>query len=280
MKIDAHVHILPPQMIKNAEAIKEREAHFKLIHAGPKVKFATAEDLLAQMDETGIDKAVVFGFPFGDIGLCRESNDYIIESCQKYKERLIGFAMASPLDPCLEKEIARCHERGLQGVGELIPGAQHFDISDHKLMNSLTCVCRERQLPVLIHVNEQVGHIYPGKGATGPAEAYTFAVRNPDLTIIYAHWGGGLFFYELMPELKKNLTNVYYDTAASPYLYRPRVYEAARLAEVVPKVLLGSDYPLLSPARYFKEMDQTALSEEEKKMIAGDNAARIFLNKI
>ncbi|HOL16892.1 MAG TPA: amidohydrolase family protein [Bacillota bacterium] len=277
MIIDVHVHILSPDFIKAVDLYKEREAHFKLIHSGPKVKYATAEDLIASMDRCGVDKSVVFGFPFNDLGLCREANDYIIESCQKYQDRLIGFALAPPLNPGFEKEIARCHDKGLKGVGELIPDAGRFDIADQKQMKELAGVCRERGLPVLMHTNEQVGHYYPGKGGTGPARAYAFAVNNPGLTIIFAHWGGGLCFYEFMPELKKGLAHVYYDTAASPYLYQPRVYEAARLAEIIPKVMLGSDYPLLSPSRYFKEMAQTGLSEAEVELIAGQNAARVLL---
>jgi predicted TIM-barrel fold metal-dependent hydrolase len=271
-----HVHILSPDIIQNVEIYKKREAYFKLIHTGPKVRYATAEDLIAHMELCGVDRAVVFGFPFTDPGLCRETNDYIIESCKKYKEKLIGFALSSPLDSGFEQEIARCHDGGLQGVGELIPDAQQYDISDLKQMKSLAFICRERNLPVLMHVNEQVGHYYPGKGSTGPDRAYAFAAGNPDLTIIFAHWGGGLFFYELMPELKKVLANVYYDTAGSPYLYRPSVYEAARLVGIVHKVLLGSDYPLLPFSRYLKDMEKTGLSAEDKELISGDNAARVL----
>lgn len=276
MVIDVHVHILSPDFIREVETHKKRESHFRLLHSGPKVKYATAEDLLANMERCGVDKAVVFGFPFSDPGLCREINDYIIASCRKHAEKLIGFALAPPLAPWFEKEIARCHENGLCGVGELIPDAQHFNIADQKQMKNLAGVCRERALPILMHANEQVGHSYAGKGETGPSRAYAFAVNNPELTIIYAHWGGGLFFYEFMPELQKALTNVYYDTAASPYLYLPRVYEAARLAGIISKIMFGSDYPLLSPSRYFNEMDKTTLSTNEKEQIAGRNAARVL----
>ncbi len=279
MVIDVHAHILSPDFIKEVETHKKREDHFRLLHSAPKVKYATAEDLLSNMEQCGVDQSVIFGFPFSDPGLCREINDYIIDCCRKYTPRLIGFALAPPLSPWFEKEIARCHEKGLCGIGELIPDAQHFNIADQKQMENLTGVCRERALPILMHANEQVGHTYAGKGGTGPARAYTFAVNNPELTIIYAHWGGGLFFYELMPELQKALTNVYYDTAASPYLYRPQVYEAAGLAGIIPKILLGSDYPLLPPSRYFKEMAKTTLSDEEKEQISGRNAARVLLQQ-
>lgn len=277
MKIDVHVHILSPDFIKNVDKNMENEPHFKLIHTGPNVKFAAAEDVLQDMEKTGVDKSVVFPFPFKDTGRAREANDYIIESVNKYPEKLIGFALFPPLDPGLEAEITRCHEKGLKGIGELIPDAQKYDISDQKQMKNLAGICQERNLPVLVHANEQVGHYYTGKGETGPKRAYTFAVNNPELTIIFAHWGGGLFFYELMPELRKDLTHVYYDTAASPYLYYPQIYEAARTAGVLSKVMLGSDYPLLSPSRYFREMTKTDLNPEEKELIEGKNAASVLL---
>lgn len=277
MKIDVHVHILSPDFIKDVEKHKENEPHFKLIHSGPNVKYATAEDVIGDMEKTGVEKTVVFGFPFKDPGLCKEANDYIIESINKYRDKLIGFAVYPPLDPGFELEINRCYEKGLRGVGELIPDAQQFDISNQEHMKSLVDVCKERNLPLLMHANEQVGHYYTGKGETGPARAFNFAKDNPDLTIIFAHWGGGLFFYELMPEVRKALTNVFYDNAASPFLYYPQVYDAARAAGVLPKVMLGSDFPLLSPKRYFKEMEKAELSQEEKDMISGKTAASVLL---
>ena len=276
MIIDFHVHILSPDFISNVESHKKDEPHFSMIHTGPKVKYATAEDVVANMEKTGVHKTVVFAFPFKDIGRCREANNYVIDSCKKYDDKLIGFALAPPTNPGFEIEIERCHENGLKGIGEMIPDAQEFDISDEKQMRALTGIAKERNLPVLMHANEQVGHYYPGKGETGPLRAYKFASNNPEIKIIYAHWGGGLFFYEFMPELKKGLSNVYYDTAASPYLYIPQVYEAAKLAGIINKVLLGSDYPLLSPSRYFKELDKTSLKDEDKSLVKGGNALSVL----
>jgi uncharacterized protein len=41
-------------------------------------------------------------------------------------------------------------------------------------------------------------------------------------------------------------------------------------------ILLGTDYPLLKAARYFDEMDQAGITPEQKSLICGDNAARLF----
>jgi predicted TIM-barrel fold metal-dependent hydrolase len=274
VKIDVHVHILSPEFIQEIRGNMERDAHFKMLHASPKSKFATAETLLENMEKTGIDQSVVFGFPYHDLGMCRESNDYIIDAVRRYPNRLIGFAVVPPQDPDMENELVRCRQAGLRGAGEIVPLAVHTDISDQGQVGRFAAICRDLDFPILMHTNELVGHYYPGKGRIGPEQAYLFAVQNPDNKIILAHWGGGLFFYELMPELRQSLRHVFYDTAASPFLYRPDVYRVARLAGVLDKVLLGSDFPLLSPARYYEEWSAAGITKEEKAGIWGGNAAR------
>lgn len=276
MIIDVHNHILSPEVISAAGHYMTRDVHFRTLGESPKNKYATADEMVAQMAATGVDRAVVFGFAFRDPGLCRETNDYVIDAVRRYPDRLVGLACVSPLAPGLEGELARCHEAGLVGVGELFPDGQGYDLSDQAQVGLMAGLCRERGMPVLLHTNEQVGHFYPGKGATGPVRAAAFAEHNPGLTIILAHLGGGLLFYELMPEMRRILRDVYYDTAAMPFLYERALLRTASTAGVIDKVLFGSDYPLLSPGRYFEEIDQTGLDTAEKSLVLGENAARVI----
>jgi len=76
--------------------------------------------------------------------------------------------------------------------------------------------------------------------------------------------------------VKDRLRNVYFDTAASPYLYDPAVYSVAVQAVGAEKILFGSDYPLLPPERYFKEMEAAGLSPRDRELICGGNAARLL----
>ena len=276
MIIDVHNHILSPEVIARAEDYKTRDVHFKTLGDHPRNKYAAAEDLVSHMAATGVDRAVAFGFAYRDPGLCRETNDYVIDAVRRYPDRLIGFACVSPLAPGLEAEIARCHDAGLVGVGELFPDGQGYDISDQGQVGLLAGFCRERGMPLLIHTNEPVGHGYPGKGATGPVKAAAFAEHNPGLKVILAHLGGGLLFYELMPELRRALRDVYYDTAALPFLYEKDVFRAAAAAGALEKVLFGSDYPLLSPRRYFDQLDGAGLDAAQKALVLGENAARVI----
>ena len=103
MNIDVHVHILSPDFIKYIKKNMDRDAHFKLLHDNPKAKFATAEDVLENMEKTEIDKSIVFGFSCLDPGMAREANDYIIETVKKHPDRFIGFAIFPPQDPGLKR---------------------------------------------------------------------------------------------------------------------------------------------------------------------------------
>src|SRR5690606_1905380 len=136
-------------------------------------------------------------------GLCRYVNDYVADAIKRYSNKLIGYMVLDPTSDKMEKEIDRCMYLGLKGVGELFPYGQEFDITDIKQMSSLCNYCIERDLPVMIHTNEAVGHYYSGKTNTTAVEASIFAQNYPDLKIILAHWGGGLLFYELMPEIRR-----------------------------------------------------------------------------
>lgn len=272
MKIDFHVHVTPPDIIKDWKKIAEKELYFKLLSESPVNKFATVEDVVVELDNSKVDKAVIFGFAFRDMGLCRYVNDYVADAIKRYSNKLIGYMVLDPTSDKMEKEIDRCMYLGLKGVGELFPYGQEFDITDTKQMSSLCNYCIERDLPVMIHTNEAVGHYYSGKTNTTAVEASIFAQNYPDLKIILAHWGGGLLFYELMPEIRRQNKNVYYDTAASPFLYDKKIYKVAKEIGILDKVLFGSDYPLIPMKRYLKEIAISDLNDMEQALVCGENA--------
>ena len=134
----------------------------------------------------------------------------------------------------------------------------------------------KNNLIMLIHASEPVGHQYSGKGEATPDVLYNLITVFPDLKLVCAHWGGGLPFYALMPEVKAAMKNVYFDTAASPFLYAPQVYGQVAQLVGAEKILFGSDYPLISPRRFFKEIRGLDLSEEVKKKILGGNAQKLL----
>jgi predicted TIM-barrel fold metal-dependent hydrolase len=276
MKIDFHVHITPPEIISRTDRYAKKESYFALLSGSKANKFASAPDIIAALSTACFDRAVVFGFAFKDIGLCRLVNDYVIDAVNMYPDNLIGFCVVPPASRECEKEIERCYNAGLLGVGELFPGGQDFDPGNEKETGSFTRAALAFNMPVLIHANEPVGHGYPGKTSTTLSRIEHFVTHNPALKIILAHWGGGILFYELMKEIKGSFTNVYYDCAASPFLYDPRIYSSAFSLLDPKKILFGSDYPLINIERYLKDIDASRIGTAEKELLLGKNAQALL----
>ncbi|MDP6455455.1 MAG: amidohydrolase family protein [SAR202 cluster bacterium] len=271
LTIDFHTHIFPPWLRDQRERWLERDATFGELFSNPKAKLATVDDLLGAMDEDGIDQAVVMGMGWTDAGLAREVNDYIIESTRTHADRLIGFAGLNPAwGSEAAKEADRCAHAGLRGVGELHPDTQGYDLGDEGVMTPLLEAAQEHGLIITTHSSEPVGHLYTGKGRTTPDVLWRFfqnSGRFPAVKIICAHWGGGLPFYALMPEVKDALRNVYFDTAASPFLYTPQVFSTVERLVGADKILFASDYPLLRPKRLLKQLEESGLPAESQHNI-------------
>jgi predicted TIM-barrel fold metal-dependent hydrolase len=275
--IDFHTHVFPPDVKKNRQKYIERDPCLAILYSDPKAKMATAEELIASMDEAGVAISVILNIGWTTHELCRETNDYIIDAVSRYPERLVGFGAVQPNSPrAAVAEIERCAGAGLKGLGEMRPDVQLFDLGDEMVMAPLAEALREHGLPLLLHASEPLGHEYPGKGLVFPDILYPFITSFPDLTIVCAHWGGGLPFYALMPEVKKALANVYFDSAASPFLYTPQVYSQVIQLVGADRVLFGSDYPLLAPGRLLKEIETLGLDEASKSRLLAGNALELL----
>ena len=277
MIIDFHTHVVPPGIKERRDEYLGRDACFSLLYAEAKAKLATAEEVIASMDEHGIDKSVILNLGWASHELCVETNDYILEVIARYPERLIGFCAIQPLagDKAV-KELERCARNGAKGIGEMRPDVQGFDLKDGKIMKPIIEAVIEHDLIFLMHTSEPVGHQYFGKGTITPEVIYPFIINFPDLKLVCAHWGGGLPFYALMPEVEKALSDVYFDTAATPFLYQPQIFK--QVADIIgsDRILFGSDYPLLSPKRIIDHVESSGLNQKDKAKILGGNAQKLL----
>jgi predicted TIM-barrel fold metal-dependent hydrolase len=229
------------------------------------------------MDNNGIDISVVTNIGWTTHELCVETNDYILESIARYPDRLIGFCSVQPnsFDAAIY-EIERCAKGGIKGIGELRPDLQLFDLQDDEVIRPLINAISKYNLILLTHTSEPVGHQYPGKGAITPEMLYPFIKAFPNLTIVCAHWGGGLPFYALMPEVKQAMQNIYFDTAASPFLYTSQIYQQVIQLVGTDKIVFGSDYPLLGQDRLLEEIRALNLSVETKGLVLSGNAQNLL----
>ncbi len=83
MLIDFHTHIFPPEICQQRERYCERDPWFAELYSNPKARMACAEDLIAEMDEAGVDASVSFSFGWNDAGLIRETNTYVLDAMRR-----------------------------------------------------------------------------------------------------------------------------------------------------------------------------------------------------
>ncbi len=288
MIIDAHAHCYPPEVAVDPVAwgSARGERHWvDLVTCGPQ-GWATREAMLAEMDEHGVDCAVLAGWYWEHQATAEEQAAWHLEWAEAAPGRFLPFI---PVQPRAGQAALRGVERALAtgrffGIGELMPTAQGFSMEDPAFA-SLCALALEAGVPVLMHVTEPVGHEYPGRLET-PLDGYVhLAERFPELRLILAHWGGGLPFYMLNRRVRKALRNAWVDTAAGPLLYAPDVWTAGTNLMGADRVLFGTDFALrLYPRRrdgpgyagILAEARAALPDETVRAAVLGENARRLF----
>jgi predicted TIM-barrel fold metal-dependent hydrolase len=293
MIIDAHTHVFPATVRERRGRLLATEPAFAEIYADPKAKMATAGEVLRSMDEAGVDRTIICNFAWRDEALIDETNDYILGAAVASKGRLIPFVSVSLAGagrhggPGAEESVggrredARTRIRqlsmdGARGIGELRPEQSGYDLANSDEADLLNWAASAFDLPLLCHVSEPVGHAYAGKRGLTIDALYEFARSATGVTVIAAHWGGGLPFYALMPEVREALANVYFDTAAGHLLYDPEIYRRVIDLVGVKKILWGSDFPLTVQAKALERTRGARLSDAELAAILGGNAAELL----
>ena len=275
--IDAHTHAFPTAWVADRSEHVSGDFWFGELYEAPSAKMIDATMLLEAMDEAGVARAVMCGWPWVDPHHCRAHNDFLAEAASASDGRLAWLGTVAPRAPQAAAEAERCLALGASGIGELNADAQGFDLGETGELGDVAAVLVEADRPLLLHASEPVGHRYPGKGTATPDRLLRFITAHPDLSIVLAHWGGGLPFYELMPEVAALTRNIVYDTAASSYLYRPAVFRTVLDIVGVERVLWGSDHPVLGMRRFARRtLESTELHADELQPLMRDNARRVY----
>ncbi len=290
--IDVHAHILPENIVKNPSAFALMDDYFGYISTPTPANFAkqcfvTYEQAIKQMDKDGIDIIAIQGWPMGSYECCVMQNDNTLEAMKAYPDSVMGFCIVNPNDGINAiREVKRCLEAGMVGVGELDPYGQRFSLDNETLLK-ICDICVDYDVPLSIHISEPVGEFYFGKSNVPLNDYVNLIMKKPYLKVILPHWGGGLPFFELMPDIRKSFENVYYDMAASPLLCTPDIYENTINIVGAEKLLFGTDYPLvLYPdkegepgfANFLDEVKANISDEKNLNNILGNNFLRL-LNK-
>ena len=84
------------------------------------------------------------------------------------------------------------------------------------------------------------------------------------------HLGAGLWFYELMPEMRRILLK------ALPWLQEPKILSAVKEGRLIEKFLFGSNFPILDFSHYTKKFTDSGLNDDELKIITRHNVLKLL----
>ena len=274
--IDAHTHAFSPDRIASRDELVLRDRWFGELYANPKARLVDALDVAASSEASGIDRTIICGFPWSDEGLCREENAYLAEIARGSGGRLSWLGIVVPGDPDAPRDAAWCFANGAVGLGEFNSDGQNAPLESREHWQGIVESAYDANRPLMLHASEGVGHQYPGKGTATPDRLINWLEVFPDVDVVLAHWGGGLPFFELMPEIRRLTQRVTYDCSASTYLYTFDVFP--RVIDLVgaERVIWGSDYPVLGQARFLNKSRAMLRTRDEAALALAKNAARIF----
>ena len=297
--IDVHTHIsrkgwTPNEIIgRIVEDVARRtgiapEKIMRNLEEHPSLYEAPPGNLIKDMDEAGIDKSVLLTDDFGLApGLSKpkvsieEINKGIADAADQYPDRLIAFAGVDPR----RKNAVEILEKGVQEWGmkglKLYPPCGFYP--NDPVVTPLWEKANELGIPVTVHS----GPTFPQLKMkySQPVYLEDVLVRYPDLNIIIAHLGGGIWAEEVMA-LRQMRDNVYADISGwQGMVYADREYTIQRLVHVYSslrsKCLFGSDWPAFNFQMSHKEWVDTINGLENvearlKKKLLGENAEKIL----
>jgi predicted TIM-barrel fold metal-dependent hydrolase len=278
--VDVHTHVFSTAVLRRRQDYAARDRWFAHLHPPASRRLASPARLVAAMDATGVDVACALSFGWADQGLCVQENDCVLDAARLHPGRILPFCTVQPAaGAAAVAEIERVARLGCRGIGELFPDGQGFALDDAGVLGPVVEACAAHRLVLVVHGSEPLGRSYAGRGRTTPDRLFALAALcaavAPELPVVFAHLGGGLPFYETMPEVQRLARNLYYDTGAAAYVYTPA---ALRLvAAVAPdRLLFGSDYPVIGVARMLEYVRAAGLAPETERAVLGGSAARLL----
>ena len=205
-----------------------------------------------ERDFAGVDVSIVFniavddplaatGIPTDPARINESTAEFVAAS-----RRRIGFLSVDPRRPGALDETERCRTQlGLRGI-KLGPNYQGFDPLDPAALE-LYGWAESHGLPILFHQGASPIASAPLRYAH-PLVMDQIAIRFPQLRVVMAHMGHP-WQRDTIVTIRKH-PHVWADVSA--LFYRPwSLYETLRLATewgAMHKLLLGSDYPIATPA--------------------------------
>lgn len=248
----------------------------------------TPQDLLAQMDEAGIDYSLLITLEEQQENK-QLTIEEIIKVCEQFP-RLIPIGRIDYNDAIKEqtdKIISYLEEKKIFGV-KFYLGYQKYHANDSKL-HPIYTFCQENNFPVIYHTGMLETEFSGLLKSSHPLTIDEVADTFPNLKIVIAHMGNP-WIMDCAAVVLKN-KNVYMDFSAYFTEYAPIKdtdvdFFVKHMADVkfflgdFKKCLFGTDWPLYSQKEYLNAVQRLPMTGEEKELILWKNAKEIFNLKV
>ena len=267
--IDAHVHIFPDNIF--SAIWKWFDEHAWQIRY--KMKTSQIFDFLLSH---GIKHIIALQYAHRP-GIARLLNQYMIEKCKEYENRVTGMATVLPGKEDAEKILQEAFDGCLGGV-KLHAHVQCFDMNAD-YMNPVYECCRINKKPIIMHVGREP------KSPAYSCDPYEICnagktenvLKNfPDLKICVPLLG----FDETgaYKKLVEKYDNLWLDTAMVITDYFPFENKIALETYRTDRIMYGSDFPSIPYAwdRELKALQKSEISQDALEQICYKNAVEFF----
>jgi predicted TIM-barrel fold metal-dependent hydrolase len=197
----------------------------------------------------------------------------VLDLCARVPDFFVPFASVDiNTDPNPLELLASYIDRGVRGL-KLYPSYQFYYPNDPRLY-PLYELCQRARIPVLLHIGSSV---IPGTRVKycDPIHLDDVAVDFPDLAVVMAHGGRGLW-YDTCAFLAAHKPNLFIDVTG---LVPGRLLEYfPDLERLSTKVVFGSDWPAMPKSVKFNldAIARLGLSDLALRRILRGNAARLL----
>ncbi len=202
------------------------------------------------------------------------SNEEVAGWVHAHPDRFAGLA-AVPLDRPMDavRELRRCvTELGLIGL-RMLPWLWEVPPTDRRYY-PLYAACVELGVPFCTQVGH-AGPLRPSEPGRPIPYIDQIALDFPELVIVGGHVGYP--WTEEMIAVARKHRNVYIDTSAYTSRRLPQELLAyMRTASGRRKVLFGSNYPMIAPAKALDGLQQLGLDDETRELYLHENTRRVF----
>lgn len=270
---------------------------------------------IRDMDSAGVDKALLRIPCFQewlDLETCKLVNDRLAEHIKQHPGRFLALAVVPPWGTkgCLD-EVDRCIQGlGFSGVqlaahyGKLYLDEEEFNPYFEKLNNlGIPVVVHHTPLPVdynslikYTNLRRQYGRCVDQATAVGRELFSGMFDKFPNLKLIHSMLGGGFFAYanmlaprkagvkeelerfDVADKVREHLSrNIFFDMSGALQWGKLQLECAVKVLGA-DHILYGSSYPLrrewfMKGIDFVKGLD---IGEEEKSLLLGGNAVRLF----